>query len=329
MRAVYAGITVLGGLGGLVGCQSDDAMSEGSAIAMQGPTGDQLDRLAEAQSAHDDGDDDRALDIFQALLAENPTITPAYLGIGDIYMSRRQYENAEPAFSRAARLEPRNYDAQFGHGVALQMLERFVEALRAYTRALLVKPESDEANLNIATTYLQMSEPHRAVAYAEQAVELNPSNGAAHANLGAIYEQLGRYAEAIDQYIAAIELLGNQPRLMMNLINVQANEKRFREAAITAQTLVRIDPSAAAYERLGWCYFKMRQFNDSIAAYRTAVDIDEAHWPALNGIGVNALNTWLLSKKTDTAAMLEARSAFRRSLQMNSDQKKVIELLLN
>jgi superkiller protein 3 len=293
------------------------------------PTAEQAARIAEADVARGAGRYDRALLIFQEILAENPTITTAYLGVGDIYMLKKEYERAEPAYGRAARLEPRNFDAQYGHGLALQMLRRFVDAVRAYHRALTIDPDSDKANLNLATTYFEMSQPEQAVIFAEKAIRLNPDNGAAYANLGAVYEELDRPRDAVDAYIAAIERMGNHPPLMMNLINVQARIKRYHEAAITAESLIRIEPSARAYERLGWCSFTLRDYDRSIAAYRSAVEIDPSHWPALNGIGVNALNTWLLSKKRDGAARLEARNAFRQSLRVNPRQDRVVELLLN
>jgi len=289
----------------------------------------QLDQLSAAWAASEAGEYDHALGMFQDLLAENPTITTAYLGIGDIYMIKQDYGKAEPAFGRAARLEPRNFDAQYGHGLALQMLARFVDAVRAYHRALTITPESPKANLNLATTYLQMNEPRRAVVFAEKAVEVQPADGPARANLGAIYEELARYDEAVDTYLAALELMGNRPPLMMNLINVLAKENRYREAANTAATLIRIEPSARSYERLGWCMFRLREYAQSIDAYRKAVEIDPVYWPALNGIGVNALNTWILSKKQDDEARLEARDALRRSLRANPEQQRVVKLLLD
>ena len=57
--------------------------------------------------------------------------------------------------------------------------------------------------------------------------------------------------------------------------------------------------AANAYERLGWCYFRLGHYDRSIDAYRSAIEIEPDHWPALNGAGINALNTWLLSGKND------------------------------
>src|SRR5262245_30451842 len=286
-------------------------------------------RVDEATSLKNAGDYDAALAMFQEILSENPTITTAHLGIGDIYLVKKDYEKAEPHYGLAAKLEPRNFDAQYGHGVALQMLNRFVEAVRAYHRALTIDPESLKANLNLAVTYLQMNEAANAVTFAEKAVALDPANGPARINLGAAYERVGKNVQAIEQYSAAMELVEQTPPLMMNLINVLAAEKRYQEAANTAENLVKIEQSANAYERMGWCYFRLSQFDKSIAAYRDAVRIDENHWQSYNGIGVNAINTWLLSKQRDEHARAEARDAFRRSLRINSDQQKVITLMSN
>lgn len=293
-----------------------------------GPSSDQLERLDSATAARNAGDYDEALRIFQDILGENPTIVTAYLGVGDIYMIQQDYERAEPAFARAARLEPRNFDAQYGHGLALQMLGRFRDAVLAYQRALTIRPQDGRTNLNLATSFLHLRQPDRAVAFAELAVRNDPSNGAAHANLGATLEELGRDAEATDAYLAAIELMGNQPPLMVNLINVLARQKRYREAANTAQTLIRLAPSANAYERLGWCQFKLREYTESMISYEAAVEIDPMHWPGWNGIGVGALNEWLLSERSNEAARLRARDAFRRSLSLNPSQERVVELML-
>jgi tetratricopeptide (TPR) repeat protein len=289
----------------------------------------QQQKIDDATAAKDTGDYTVALSLFQEILAENPTVTTAYLGIGDIYMVQQDYDKAEPAYSRAAKLEPRNFDAQYGHGLALQMLDRFIEAVKAYHRALTIDPDSVKANLSLAITYLQMNEARSAVTFAERAVQLDPGDGSARVNLGAAYEKVGRDQDAITEYLAAMELVEDTPPLMMNLINVLARQKRFLEAANTAENLVKIDPTANAYERLGWCYFRLSEFGKSMDAYKEAVRLDPQHWQSYNGIGVNAINTWLLSKKLDDKARREARDAFRKSLRIYRDQPKLITLMSN
>jgi tetratricopeptide (TPR) repeat protein len=333
--AAVVGTVALAALGGAPACTPFDQLTAAPATAeaMSTPTAavapEQEARLEEGRASIAAGQYDHALEIFQAILAENPTIAGAYVGIGDVYVIQENWARAEPAYARAVRIDPRSFDAQFGHGLALQMLDRFDEALRAYHHALTIRPESPQANLNIALTYMHLDEPTRALTFAEKAVEADPASGPAHANLGAIYEELGRTVDAIDAYVAALELMDNQPRLMLSLINVLARENRYREAANAAEILTRIDPTAAAFERLGWCRFKLREYDAAVEAYRQSVEIDGEHWPAHNGIAVSALNRWLLSDRRDEPARAEAAEHFRRSLRINPDQPKLVELVLN
>jgi tetratricopeptide (TPR) repeat protein len=287
----------------------------------------QQDRVETARIVAESGEYEEALRIFQALLAENPTLTTAFIGIGGVHLARGNYREAEPAFARAVRLEPGNFDAQFGHGRVLQLLERFSEAVRAYHRALMIRPFHVDSNVNIATAYLQMNEPGLAVPFAEKAVDLDPDNGAARSNLGAAYERVGRIADAIRQYEIALELLEPSPPLLLNLMNAYASERRFREAINTGEILVRIAPSANAFERMGFAHFRLGEFDASKRMYRRAIEIEPGHFPSWNGIGVNALNAWLASDRTDRVAMVEARDAFRNSLRINSDQPRVVSLL--
>ena len=289
------------------------------------PTTEQ--RLARAEVARQAGEYELALAVFRQILANNPTIATAYIGIGEIYLVQENYARAEPVLARAARLEPRNFDAQYGHARALQMLKRFVEAVQAYHRALTIRPQNVNANQRLATTYLQMGQPSSALLFAEKVVELDPANGPARANLGTIYLNIGRSGDAIPQYEAAVELMEATVPLLNNLIAALAAEKRYVDAMNTAEFLVKLEPSAEAWERLGWCAFRMGDYQKSIEAYRDSVRINPAYWPALNGVGCNALNTWLLSNKLNGAAFLEARQAFRRSLRVNPEQAKVISLL--
>lgn len=291
------------------------------------PTPTQAERIEIAQQNVEVGDYQEALRLFQSLLSENPTLTTAFIGIGDIHLAQGNYKEAEPAFARAVRLEPENFDAQYGHGRVLHMLKRFADAVKAYHRALTIRPYDVEANIDIATSYLQLDEPSLAVPFAEKAVELDPDNGAARINLGAAYERVGRHGDAIMQYELAMELLEPSPPVLLNLINAYLAEKRFQESINTAEILLRIEESANACERMGFAYFRMGEFQKSLEAYRRAVRFDPSHWPSWNGIGVNALNTWLSSDRKDQKAMMEARDAFRNSLRINSDQPKVVALL--
>ena len=288
----------------------------------------QLALLDQADEASATGNYNEALQLFHQVLQQNPSATEAYIGIGDVYLDQQDYVKAEPVFARAARLEPDNFSAQYGHGVALQMLDRLVDAVRAFHRALTINPSSPEANLQLGTVYLQQRDTKSALNFLARAVELDPSSGPAHLNYAAALQELGSPKRAIEQYRAAAELMEPSPELLMNLVTLLAQEKRYREAVNAAQTLVRLDPTAVTYERLGWAYFRLGEYQNSEMAYQEAVTLDPSNYKALNGVGVNALNHWLRTDRISHEAFLKAQEAFRKSLRVNKNQPKVVQLMM-
>ncbi len=282
-----------------------------------------------AELAKGQGDYTEALRMFREVLNQNPVATDAFVGIGDIYLIEKNWQRAEPAFARAVKLEPRNFGAQYGHGVSLQMMKRFVDAVRAYHRALTINPEDMGANMNIATTYLQMGRPQSALVFAERAVKLEGEVAPAQITLAATYQLLDRPHDALSAYIAASEAMQNpSPELMRNIVYLLTKEKRYQEIVNTISQLILLDPTSSTYEQLGWAEFRLGDYAASIQAYKSAVEHDPGNWQALNGIGVNELNNWLLGDKEDALSFQDARSAFRQSLAIEPDQPKVITLIL-
>ncbi len=284
-------------------------------------------RSTQAHDALTEGEWMRAARLFEEVLSVEPENVPAWIGMGDAYAEMGEWNRAEPAFSEACQLEPQSYDAQFGHGVALQMLNRLIDAVAAYHRAMSIDPMSAEASLGVATSYLQLSEPQHALPFARRAVELDPDDGRAWVSLGAAEEQNGNDDAALDAYLAASERIESSPELTHNLLHAYARARRYHEVVGTARSMLVDGPNAEASERLAWAWFRLGKYEESAAAYIQAVETDPTMWQAWNGLGVNAVNRWLLSDRADTAAKAEAVTAFATSLQLRPDQPKVVQLI--
>ncbi len=316
---------------GLAGCHAVSPVEEinQSELNTATVTEVQLVTIKAGELAMSMGDYDEALKIFKEVIGQNPVAADAFVGVGDIYLIKKNWKNAEPVFARAVKLDPRNFDAHYGHAVSLQMLKKFIDAVRAYHRALTINPEDMGANMNIATTYLQMGKPKSALVFAERAVGLEGKIAPAQITLAATYQLLGRTQDALKAYIAASEHMDEpSPRLMRSIISLLTKEKRYQEVANTASALIQLEPTSEAYEQLGWAEFRLGDYEASLRAYKTAVGYNQNNWRALNGIGVNELNRWLLGDKTNPEAYQTASTVFRRSLEIHPDQQKVITLVL-
>jgi tetratricopeptide (TPR) repeat protein len=326
--AVSTAIALVGA-GGAVGCKSRQSTPEGSRSTPvtrgSGPQATGL--VSEADAALQRGSTEEALRLLAAAIEQNPELTVAHMRVGDIQRETGNYVEAEKSYRTAANLEPRNFDAQYMHGLTLHLLNKLGDAVRAYLRALAINPDDFAANLNLATAYLQLEEPGQGLAYAERAVVLNPSSGPAHANLGAIYAALDRHEAAVPQFQAAAELMELTPDLLVNLANSLGKLERYQEMINTLDAVVRIEDSAVARERLGFAHFKLRAYDRAAEEFRRSIDLDGRHYPAMNGLGVCLLNQYLASGRDDDATRRQAVELFRRSLRINTRQPKIVELL--
>jgi tetratricopeptide (TPR) repeat protein len=286
-----------------------------------------IDLVKDAEKLKGEGRLDEALAQLEKAVAENPRLTIAYITAGDIHREAGDYISAEEQYGKAATVEPGNFDAQYLHGLALQVLNRIGDAVRAYLRALAIRPDDFNANLNLGTAYLQLGEPAQGLPYAQRAIALKSDDGAARSNLGSIYAALGRYDEAIIEFQQAAEVTQLTPPLLLNLADALGRVGRYPEMAATLKQVIALEPTPVAWERLGSAHFRQKQYDLAIQSFRKSLEIDPNHYPALNGVGVCLLNQYLWTGGKDRTLKDDALRSLRRSLQIESRQPKILELV--
>lgn len=268
-----------------------------------------------------------ALDEFERAVELDPGSVDARIGIGDVYKEEGDLPRAERWYGQAARIGPEVFEAQYAHGLVLQLMERFRDAVTAYLRALQINPRDFDANMNVALAFVQLDEAEQGLPYAVRAVRLEPESGPAHYNLGVVYAAVSRHEDAITSYRRSSEFMGTSPQILMGIADSESALGRYTDAERTLERLIAENPSADAYHRLGSARFRNKQYDASLEAFQSALAIEEHHTPALNGVAVCLLNRYLWSERTDREALEGAIRAMRKSLQINRNQPKIVELL--
>ncbi len=283
---------------------------------------------ARAVELHASGDLVLALRELEQAIAFNPQFTRAFLHAGDIYLELAEYELAERQFALAVRSEPRSFMAQYRHGQVLHRLGRLEEANRAYLRALSIRPGDFDANLGISIVLLEMGRAEQALPYGQRAVKSDPPSGRARMHLGNVYAAIDQHEEAIIEYQQAAELMDAPTAgLLLNMADSLNTLGRYAEMVGALDQLVRIEPDAIAYERLGSGLFRLKRYEESLEAFEKSTKLDPTHYPAFNGLAVCELNQYLWSSKTDGEARQRAVDAMRQSLRIESNQPRIVELL--
>lgn len=283
--------------------------------------------LAQAQSYLSQGLSDAALESFGLALEQNPRLLEAQMGIGGIYRQRGDYQQAETAYLRATEIAPSSFDAYYLLALMRQLGGKLEEAVRAYLRALTINPRSFEANSHLAATYLQLNRPAEALPYARRSTQLKAGDQAAWANLAAAHSLLAQYEEAVEAYRQAVELGEQHEALLLGLADAHLRLGRYERATNVLDAVIRKHPSSTAYERLGYCRFKQRDFENALGSYRSAVELDPKDTAALNGLGACLMTLYLQSDRGDSARRDEALRAWRQSLSVRGDQPRITDLI--
>ncbi len=111
------------------------------------------DRFMAAVEAEEAGEKQRAIALYEELIAFDPLYAAAYINLGTIFFHLRQYGRAEELYRRATEADPTYVLAFFDLGNVLDELERMDESIAAYRRAVELSPRYADAHYNLALAY--------------------------------------------------------------------------------------------------------------------------------------------------------------------------------
>jgi deoxyribonuclease-4 len=300
------------------------AMRAGTAVE---PTAEEADRIRRAQAVAQRGDYQQALVEFRSILAENPRLVDAQLAVGRTTMAQGDLRAAQRSYEAAIRADPRNVDAQVGLAGVHAAAGRTDDALKCYRQALVTAPADLRAVRGVADMLEATNQQSAALPFVERLCADPGADSDAWTRLGQAYLRAGRNADASASFEEAVALGEVGQPTMDGLVASYTAELRYAEAASAAGEFARRWPSAAASERAAWLAFRAGDYGRAIASYRAATQQDPRSIKAWNGVGVCALNAWLLSDRLDGVAREEARGAFERSMAIEPAQPQVAKLL--
>jgi Flp pilus assembly protein TadD len=134
------------------------------------------------------GKPDAALEAFESASRIAPDLVAAFEGAGDACMQKKDYVRAEARYAQVVDRAPGDAGAQFKHGNALLMLERWSDAEAAFLLAVKADKAHAAAYNNLAWILLQREErSDQALEWARQAVELQPAQPAFQDTLGMVH----------------------------------------------------------------------------------------------------------------------------------------------
>ncbi|MDD2751655.1 MAG: tetratricopeptide repeat protein [Candidatus Omnitrophica bacterium] len=182
-----------------------------------------------------------------------PFISKKYRSRGYYLLSRKRYDAASEAFSRAIKVNEKDAQSYTGLGVAFFGLGKKEEALKE----------------------------------AREAVKLNERDWVSVGNLGYIYLQLGILDPAIEQLHKASSLNSKIAEIYYNLGYAYAKQEKYSQGIVSLKKAVSLKPSFAfAYNNLGYCFWYEGRFGEALEAMKKATETNPEYADAQYNIGV-------------------------------------------
>ena len=264
------------------GTSSDDALkSLDEALRLKPGYVDAL--IARVQLNMDRGQNKKALEDLNAIVASNPNDAGMLAGLGAAYTQLKQYDRAIELCERAVRQDVKNVTAHVCQGYALTNQGRFRKAEEAYESALQWGSSSLDAY--IGRGYLRKRTGNFASAESDfaKALTIDPKSFDAHLHLISLYTDTGDLDKALRSFDEANNINRKDARayyVRSFVWALKGDATRARRDVETAFGLVGSGDSDALLARGTMSYFlndTTRALPDLREAIRLNPDNGQAH----------------------------------------------------
>jgi Flp pilus assembly protein TadD len=190
-------------------------------------------------------------------------------------IQKQDFEGAKKVLSEAASKDPKDPQAAFYLGVALDGLGDVPGAMTHYKKALELDPKLVEAAVNLSGAQYEQKDAAGALATAEQGLKANPKSPELLVNRALALEALGKKDEAMTAYGAAVKARPDDPQLRITYAEYLAAAGK-REEALTELRAVQNVEDPTLLAALGVRFGRLKAFPDCVAALDKAIKLKDS-----------------------------------------------------
>lgn len=246
---------------------------------------------------------DTAIDHFKQALDLDKSYVDAYVDLAATYLNKfhntkdeqwlLQYENT---IKHLAEIEPLHPEVSYlEHKLALRRGN--AEKASNLLKALVIENPNDEyLHFELARAYQQLKENTLAEQSYLAALKITPNHWKGLNQLGRLYYRTAQYDKAIATYQRLVSLTPKNSSAYLGLSASFYGNGDLQSATRYAKEGNTLNPSADGYSNIGAFYFILGRYQDSIAAYKEAIKLDNTAYVSWG----NLADTYWVIKHSET-----------------------------
>jgi tetratricopeptide (TPR) repeat protein len=166
-----------------------------------------------------------------------------YRSVGAARARRGEIQEAIVQLSRAAQIDPANFDAHNDLSMAFDQQGKFDLAAREARLALQIRPDSAAAHTNLANALTSLGRVGEALPLYRRTLELQPAFPGAYLNLANALMEQGHREEALVYYRRELEHRPDFPEAHYLLAGALLTLDRTEEAIVHYRRVLELDPN--------------------------------------------------------------------------------------
>jgi len=197
---------------------------------------------------------DKALEMYEGILAEDAGNADAMTGMGNVYLANDDASMAKTYFENAVEIDPENASAYLGLAEAYQALGELDQAIASFETALNANPDNLSIKFPLSLLYFQTEDYTRAIPYMEEILAINNNMSGLRQRLIQSYIKINDYGNAADHAIIYLESDPDNSQKILYTAQVESWAGRTTSAVNRLESLISSTGSREGYILLASIY---------------------------------------------------------------------------
>ena len=245
---------------------------------------------------------------WEKVLELEPDNEMATVYLASYYYSDNKLKESIDYWTKFLEQQPESAEGYFQLGLTQEKLGMLDEALESYKKVNEIKSEAQEGYLARARIYENKKEYNLAIQEYKEYAKLFSGNVAILTYLGKCYFEEKKYAEAEEVALKAKEVSPDNVVLNYLLGMIYEKQGKIDDAIETFESIVKVEPIASNYTRLGYYYALKQDFKAAEKQFDKALAIEPLNSEILYLAGLNYFD----SKKYNKAKEVLEQSLYLR-----------------
>jgi Flp pilus assembly protein TadD len=234
------------------------------------------DRLAEAIRHQQAGRFTEARQLYEEILAVDPTHAQAMHLLGTLIALGQDVPRALQLMRRAIELAPNIAGFHYNLGMVWARVERWPEAASEFQRAGELDPQNADSLLNLGNALYNLGNLEEAITTFEKSIAIKPGSARAHRNLAEALRLVGRFVDALKACRTAQLCEPRSAEILSELSFHLANCGKLDESIAAAEAALRIKPNfLLALNNMVVAYLAGGRVEEALAAAQRAIKVEQ------------------------------------------------------